>query len=140
MFQRASFIFLLVASTGVCTACHIPPPTVREFAASPTLRLEALCKAQLATVQFIVHSPSLLQGVLECNEHRAVLVLTNEFHVRVRTITISDSGAIRDENSYLSPSARSAETVLSALRHALYADAPDAGDDPIQVVTRQLRP
>lgn len=128
------FLFLLSSFAAVTTGCYIPAPTIREYIASPTLSAPKLCREQTSTAHFALKDHARLLGILECRDERAVVVILNEFNVRVRTITVTKSAAIRDENSYLSPMSESADTVLTALQNSLRRNETGGPDASIEIL------
>jgi hypothetical protein len=110
----------LIVVGGGCFR-SLPPPTVREAALSPEESYEKLCGTGLKRAEIIIHERPPLSGILECGKSQAVIVLFNQLQVRVRTIAISRTGMLKDENSFLSTYDDSAELLISEIETALGA-------------------
>lgn len=80
----------------------------------------------------MVNTSPPLSGVLECGPDGATVVLFTSLHVRVRTITVSRTGVVRDEVSYLSPFDEATERFISDISDALDA----LGTKPYQETPR----
>lgn len=122
--------------------CSIPAPTVREFNAESSLSQDSVCMGEIKTARFKERGEAAISGVLECDTAEAKIVLFNSFQVRVRTITVGKTGAVRDEITYLSPSKEDAETVVTALQRALLGGALGDGEPHFEIlhVTKRIPP
>jgi hypothetical protein len=134
MHYRNVLLALLSSFITVTSGCHIPAPTIREYIASPTLSAPELCREKTSTAHFALKDHARLLGILECSDEKAVVVILNEFNVRVRTITVTKSAAIRDEHSYLSPMSETADTVLAALQNSLRRNKTRGPDASIEIL------
>ena len=139
MTTRAVFFVAVAASTGCFRS--LPPPKLREANLSPTESYEKVCASGLKRADVSLHGEHPLSGVLECDSEKATIAIFNSLKLRVRTISVSKDGGLRDEISYLAPAHESAELLLEEISSALLAP-PDKTDTPrltIQIRERQKR-
>ena len=116
--QLLTYFLLAVGTYSVGCRISLPPPTIHESLAPSNISWAQLCGDRIRRVQFSINDSEPLIGIIECEASKVTTVLVTNFNVRVRTITMSPSGAIRDENSYLAPSTAPPEHVLSEVIRA----------------------
>lgn len=137
-------VALLALAAGLGCFRSLPPPTIRQVPLAASESYEKICADGLKRAELASHDDSKVNGFLECKPHEAAIVLFNSFKLRVRTITISRDGEVRDEISYLSPNRDSVEDLLDEISSAIAPPglAPSAQENSgltVQIRERRAR-
>ena len=96
-----------LAIATLCNACSLslPPPSTTTSTLSPSVSLSELCTKQGENLHFTDSQGAVLTPHIECSPRGATIVVINPYGLRVRTVTISVSGEVVDEASYLDATA-----------------------------------
>lgn len=114
------YTLLLSVIASWCGGCalRLPAPKIYHSQLTDTVLLKRLCPSENTTVAFSLEGDTHASGAISCDHTRTTVVLLNNVGMRVRTITISATGAAQDEVSYLSRNHTPIEELLSLLARA----------------------